>query len=282
MSDRDDLAAGLRDLRARRGVSTTRLAEMLGKSQSLVSKSERGATAPSPQVVEQWCQACGATVEETRELVVIAERIAGQTTEWRRETAPGRVRLQHDIQRLEAAATVNREFSHDVINGLAQTPAYAEAMFRLGMHIVRDDGADLADLVQARTSRAAVLDDPGKTFYLLTTETALRRRLVSPEQMTEQIHHLIDLAQRPNITMGVIPFAGPEAVHTQHAFAIIGDPQADAESLVLAQTVTRGLRLRDPEEVADYVTHFNELRQGAIEDEVLIPWLLEIVANTTS
>lgn len=279
MSDREDLAAGLRDLRAGRELSTTALARLIGRSQSLVSKAERGRNAPSPEVVAEWCRVTGATTKHTEELVAIARRIADETIEWRREVAPGRVRLQRDIQRLEAAATINREFSDDVVPGLAQTPAYIAAMFKLAIHTVRDDDAALTDLIQARADRATVLDDQNKTFYLLMTETALRRTLVSPEEMAEQVQHLIDLARRPNVTVGVIPFAGPEAVHTHHAFAVIGDPETDAESLVLAQTVTRGLRIRDPEEVVDYVTHFNELRQGALEGDALISWLLEIIAQ---
>jgi hypothetical protein len=59
--------------------------------------------------------------------------------------------MQQDIQRFEVAASVVRVFSPDVVVGLAQTPAYAEAMFRLG----RDVGLteDVEKVVATRLAR---------------------------------------------------------------------------------------------------------------------------------
>ncbi|MGH4017204.1 MAG: Scr1 family TA system antitoxin-like transcriptional regulator [Pseudonocardiaceae bacterium] len=93
---------------------------------------------------------------------------------WRRELAPGRRRMQQDIQRFEAAASVVRVFSPDMVVGLAQTPAYAEAMFRLG----RDVGLaeDIQAVVAARLARQSILDDERKKFTLVMGETAVRRR----------------------------------------------------------------------------------------------------------
>src|SRR2546423_756474 len=127
--DRQRLAAALRDLRQAAGLSTTQLAELLGWSQSKVSKTELGRTRPAPDDVVRWSHVTGASAAVRAELVRIASDAAEEATDWRRELAPGRRRKQEEIQQLEAAASVIRVFSPDVIVGLAQTPAYAEAIF---------------------------------------------------------------------------------------------------------------------------------------------------------
>lgn len=277
--ERQRLASALRDLRMAAGLSTTKLAERLGWSQSKVSKTELGRTVPPPADVAAWAVATGASTPLREELVALASTAEQQTAEWRRELAPGRQRLQRDIQRLEAAASVLRVFSHDVIPGLAQTAAYAAAMFRLGRRLGPDDEVP-AEVVTARLDRQAVLDDTTKTFFLLMSETALRRRLVPAGQMAEQLQRLVDLQERPNVTVSVIPFDADEVVHQYHGFAILGDAQRGEECLVLAETVTRGLRVRAADEVADYLTHFDQLREAALEGAALRAWLVEIIANT--
>lgn len=279
--ERQRLAAALRGLRSDAGLSTTKLAERLGWSQSKVSKTELGRTAPPPADVAAWAVATGATSELREELVALAAVAEQQTTEWRRELAPGRVRLQRDIERLEAAASCIRVFSHDVIPGLAQTAAYAAAMFQLGRRL-GPDGEVPADVVEARIARQAVLDDTAKTFHLVMSETAVRRRLIASDRMVEQLHHLLNLQERPNVTIAVIPFNAREVVHQYHGFAILGDPRGGDQALVLAETLTRGLRIRAADEVADYLTHFDQLRETALEGQALHTWLLEIIAQTTS
>jgi hypothetical protein len=246
-----------------------------------VSKTELGRTAPPPADVAAWAVTTGATSELREELVTLAAAAEQQTTEWRRELAPGRVRLQRDIERLEAAASCIRVFSHDVIPGLGQTAAYAAAMFQLGRQLGSDDEVP-ADVVDARIARQAVLDDTTKTFHLVMSETAVRRRMIASDRMEEQLRHLLDLQERPNVTLGVIPFNAQEVVHQYHGFAILGDPGKGDQALVLAETLTRGLRIRVADEVNDYLTHFEQLREPALEGQALHAWLLEIIAQTPS
>ncbi|KQC35720.1 helix-turn-helix transcriptional regulator [Frankia sp. ACN1ag] len=266
--DRQELAAGLRALRLDAGISTTVLAVTLGWSQSKVSKTELGRTTPAPADVEAWCAATQATADIRGDLMRRAEQAAHQAVEWRRELAPGRRRKQEEIARLEAGASVIRVFSPDIVVGLAQIRPYAEAVFRLGRPISTAEEPD-ETAVDARLARQAVLADPRKQFQLLMGETALHRQLVPPRVLRHQLEHLLQLASQANVVVGVIPFAGPERVHQYHGFAVLGEPGVDDEALVLAETVTRGVTVRSTEEVAEYVTHFDGLRQGALEGEQL-------------
>lgn len=272
--DRYRAAAVLRGLRTNAGLSTTQLADQLSWSQSKVSKTELGRTTPSPEDVDAWARATGGSSATREELRVLAERAATRLTAWRRELSPGRRRMQQDIERFEVTASVVRVFSPDVVVGLAQTPAYVAAMFRLG----RDVGLveDAEKVIAARLARQAVLDDERKKFLLVMGETALWRRLISPEQMSTQIQQLRQLATRPNVDLAVIRFVGEEHTHQYHGFAVLGDPDADDEALVLAETVTRGLTIRGTDEVQQYIQHFNALRAGAVDGGELDRFLQEV------
>jgi len=191
---------------------------------------------------------------------------------------PGRQETQAEIQRLEAAASVQWVFAPALVVGLAQTAAYAEAVFRMGRKLGAPD-EPLADVVAARLARQAVLDDAGKTFHFVMGEAALRRALVRPEAMRIQVERIIELVERENISIGVIPFAANEVAHHYHGFAVLGDPEVDDESRAVVPTLTKRLTIWDPAEIAEYVAHFEALRSAALEGAELLRILRGVVAE---
>lgn len=278
---RSELAARLRALREPEGqkpVMTTRaLAQALGWTQSKVSRVGRGATLAKPDEVDAWAEALGAPDDVRRELVSIAEQAAIRLTEWRREVAAGRRRVQAEIGAMQSTASVVREFSDDVLPGLVQQRDYARIMFLLGQHEPLGD-EDVDSIVDVRLANQDVLDDPGKKFLLLCTETAFHRSLLPRDVMLDQVQHVLAVAQRANVEFGVVPFAAREKEQTYHAFAVIGDPKRDSGAIVLAETVTRGLTIRDPDEVAGYIDHYDRLAEVAVTGDDLPDYLARVVA----
>jgi transcriptional regulator with XRE-family HTH domain len=277
---RHEIATALRGLREDANLSQPALAARLEWSQSRVSRIERGATLPTSGDVDQWAQHTDASPDTRRHLMTLAEQSRVELTEWRRELAPGRRRKQQEIARLEEGASVIRMFGADVVPGLAQTRAYARRMFLLGRPDVTDDPDDLDAVLDARMARQAVLDS-GKHIKLLMSEVALRRQLVPGLVHREQIGRLVGLSTRQGVRVGVIPFAADEQVHQYHGYAILGDPDTDDGAVVLAETLTRGLTVRDPGEVALYVDHYERLDSTALHGDELQAFLLEVVAHVT-
>jgi transcriptional regulator with XRE-family HTH domain len=262
---RDRLAAALRALRREFGLSTTVLASNLGWSQAKVSRTELGQTRPKPLDVDKWARATGADDAQRRELVELAEQALHQFTELRRERAPGRQRVQQDLQRLETAASEIRVFAPSLVVGLAQTRTYAEAVFRRGEPPLPQ--SEIGAVVDARLARQKILADRGKTFYLLMGEAALRRKFLEAPDMRIQLTRLIELSSKRNVSVGVIPFDADERVHQYHGFEIIGAPHADQEAMVSAVNLTRTINVRSADEIDLYLSHFDALREGAAEDE---------------
>lgn len=277
---RGDLAARLRGLRLDAGLSTTALADRLGWSQSRVSRVERGATLATAEDVDAWTDATGADPDTRRQLAELADLAHVRLVDWKREMAPGRRRKQQEIGEHEAQASVVREFSGEVIPGLAQTRATAAAMFRLGMDTTGDarvDAEDLDAILDARMERQALLDTlpaTGKRVELIMSETALWLRRTSKSEHRAQLAHLIEVSRLPGVRLAVIPFdpgrvpgAPGETAHQYHAYTVFGDPDADVSALVLVETVTRGLRIRAAADIAEYVGHFRRLDAAALHDD---------------
>jgi hypothetical protein len=247
-------------------------------SQSKISKTERGRTLPGPDDVAAWARVTGAESHVRDELVAIAEQAGHEATHWRRVLAPGRRRVQEDIRELEAAASVLRVFASNVVAGLAQTRPFAEAMVRLDRPPI--PAKEVGELVDARLARQDALDDSSKTFHLLMGEAALRRRLIGREDMRDQLRHLLRVSRRRNVHLGLLPFGAEERVRQSHGYAILGDPEADDRSVVLVETITRGLVIRSSDEIAEYVAHFEALRSAALEGAKFRAAVEELIATT--
>lgn len=284
--ERDELAHGLRGLRADSALSTTELARRLTSrsgrnwSQSRVSRVELGKTLPTVNDVEHWARETKANPDLRRHLMDLADRAQVQLTEWKRELAPGRRRKQQEIAEHAANSSVIRIFGADVVPGLAQNRSYAAKMFLLGRADVTDDPDDLDAVLDARMAQQSILDS-GKRIELLMSEFALHRHLISGADQQDQINKLIKLSMKPKVHIGVIPFAADEKTHQYHGYAIYGDPAVDASAVVLAETLTRGLTIRAADEVGQYIEHFKRLDSTALHGDELRAFLLEVAERTT-
>lgn len=274
--ERRRMAETLRGLRIDAGLSTTQLAKRLDWSQSKVSKTERGVTLPPPSDVKAWAVATGASVELAAELIELADLAAVEFVERRRVSAPGRRRVQEEIQRLEEAASVVRVCQPNIVVGLAQVGSYIEAMFSKGR---RTPPEHLDKAVASRLARQAALADRRRRFEFIMGEAALRHGVVRPPAMRTQLERLVELSRQPNVYLGVIRFDAKERAHQYHGYTVIGDPDLDDEAIVWITTVTRTLRIRGEAEIREYIEHFDALRAAATADEPLRAFLHELIAE---
>lgn len=259
-------------------MSTTELARVLGWSQSKVSRVERGVTLAKPDEVADWSRALHAPADLRRRLAELSERQAIELITWKQQVAPGRRKRQEEIKELEAAASTIWVCPLAVVPGLAQTARYAETIFRIGRdRAISDDEVNGA--VTARMARQEALRDRTKRFKMLFTETAVRRSLLPGVDMRQQLERLIEVARLHNVEMAMIPFATRERALSYHGFSILGDPDVDSRALVIVGTVTRTLTIRDPDEVREYIAHYDRLAEGAVFGDELVTLLREISAE---
>jgi transcriptional regulator with XRE-family HTH domain len=251
------LAAALKRLRARAGISGSELGALLGWTQARVSRSENGARRVSVTEAAAWADATRAPRDLRAELMAMAEDAAADVRSWWNVHAGGLTGRQHEIAALEASAAVIRNCQW-VIPGLLQTADYARRAVELanvsGQH-------DAAAAVAARMRRQEILYDPSRQFEYVLPEAALRLRLSDdPAVMRAQADRLLSVDSLPNVSIAVLPFGVPlPAWPTAFAlYEITGQP------VVVVETLTEELVIGDEHQVASYRDAFARMRAAAV------------------
>ncbi|MFE6691410.1 helix-turn-helix domain-containing protein [Streptomyces sp. NPDC057743] len=191
-------AEELRLLRDQKGDSLRRLAEVLGWDASLFGKMESGKTLGSPEVVEALAQHYG--VGDL--LLTLWELAVGDPKQFKEQ--------YRRYMALEAEAVSLWHYAVSAPPGLLQTAGYArEALAAGGL-----SGQALDQQIEARIGRQMLLetDDP-PPFRAILSEAVLRNSLPDARAWREQLEHLAASADRPNITIHVLPFGkGPHGL----------------------------------------------------------------------
>jgi transcriptional regulator with XRE-family HTH domain len=156
------------------------------------------------------------------------------------------------VDREQRAATL-RNWYVGVIDGLLQTEDYARAIQEVTPGVTDEQ---VSARVAARMNRQRLLtrDNPPTAWFLLD-ESALRRRVGSPEIMTAQAAQLTALAGLPNVTLQVVPAV---------AHAGLAGGFALTESAAYVETAVAGQVFEDAEIYAGLLTRFDTLRNEAL------------------
>ncbi|MFF7688341.1 Scr1 family TA system antitoxin-like transcriptional regulator [Streptomyces syringium] len=249
-----DLAAMLKALRKRAGLSGDRLAGRCNMSQSKVSRIENGKVRPSLVDVEQILKALDASPEVVAEVAALA-RIAN--TEWRNLRDLRRKGLgtrQAELKALEASSTDLRYFLLSMVTGLLATPEYVRAS-------LAHSPADTSKAVAGKLERQTVLYDTSKKFSFLLTEQAVRWPVVGALALAEQMDRLSSLTYLPNVRIGVIPIGTPTPTTPLNTFTIYDT------SLITVETTTGSLVLRDSRDIRNYLASFAGFERCALFGE---------------
>jgi transcriptional regulator with XRE-family HTH domain len=200
----DGLSTRLRSLRINAGLTGQQLAEAFGTHSAKVSRIEHGRQLATPSDIRIWTEACGAN-HELDDLLDLLTQSQAVELSWRNRLQAGMAGSQREHNRIVEQASLVQNLSMLWIPGLLQTGDYARAIlsFFRQLHDVATD--DVEDAVQARLHRQRLLDKPGRDFEIVMWEPVLRSQPVSPAVMIPQIERIIDVAERPNVRLGVIP-----------------------------------------------------------------------------
>ncbi|MFI0087211.1 helix-turn-helix domain-containing protein [Streptomyces bobili] len=189
---RQRFAEELRTLRSGSGTSLRALGERLGWDWSLFGKMEKGETLGSPEVV----QALDIHYGTPGLLLALWELAAGDHTQFRER--------YRRYMALEAEAVSLWHFAVSVLPGLLQTPGYAREVLAAGGL----KGKELEQQVEARMGRRGLLEgEDAPPFRTILSEAVLRTPLRDVGEWRGQLEYVAEVAERPNVTMQVLPLS---------------------------------------------------------------------------
>jgi transcriptional regulator with XRE-family HTH domain len=245
------LGAQLRRLREARRITLEDAGKVIRASHSKISRLETGRVGFKDRDISDLLTFYGVTDEEEREALRALARRAN-TPGWWHDYSDVLPSWFEAYVGLEEVATQVRAYEVQFVPGLLQTEDYARAVTLLG----HDDApaSENERRVRLRMARQAVLDkqDP-PNVWAVVDEAVLQRPVGSPAVMRGQLKHLITMAERPHVTIQVMPFQAGGHSAAGGPFSILRFAEPDLPDVVYLEQLTSALYLDKPEVVDSYL-----------------------------
>jgi transcriptional regulator with XRE-family HTH domain len=268
-----ELGALLKSARVRAGKTQRVLAAEAGfPAHSRISGFEKGLLLPKTGELERLLNALGLDDSDER------ERILGLATQ--AAEGPGQLRVgpafinetlvqvlhnERNAWRITVAGPL-------LIPGLLQTTDVARAVI--------GDSIEAQPKVALRAGRRDILTrrDPVELRALIDSE-ALLRPIVPPAQLADQLRHIMDMAQRSNITVQIVMSTTP-GYHPMLSGQFELIEFRAANPVVFMDTVEASVELWEPERVAVFQEAADYLcKEVAMSPEESLRLMAEIVSG---
>jgi transcriptional regulator with XRE-family HTH domain len=262
------LAAELRGIRESMGKSGDAVAAALKWSPSKISRYERAKTGLQPREVERLLDYYEITGPRRELLLALAEDASQKG--WWEQFADA---LSPDYQEfigLEHEASTIAIWHVDVVTGLLQTEAYARHIISSYSKVEPIAPGMIERLVKVRMQRQRVLSRAEQVqLEVVLDESVLKRRVGNDMVMYEQLQRLIREADRPNLTMRILPLNAQHTVFGE-SFVIFGfGPDSDAmlQDVVSAEHLRNGVSLQGERETYLHRIAFGMLADASLDAE---------------
>src|SRR5271170_3756183 len=199
------LGAQLRRLREERGITLEDAGSVIRASGSKMSRLETGRVGFKDRDIADLLSFYEVTDEQQRGALRELARNASAHGWWHDYSDVLPAWFEAYVG-LEEAATSSRAYEIQFVPGLLQTEDYARAVTLLGHEGAPPD--EIEQRVALRMARQALLTGPQPAhLWAVLDEAVLRRPAGRPGVMRRQLQHILRAADRPNVTIQVIPFA---------------------------------------------------------------------------
>jgi transcriptional regulator with XRE-family HTH domain len=263
------LAAELRRLRERAGMTGDQVAARVGWSASKLSRIENAHTVPPDADIGELLALYDVEGHYADELLALAQEAAGKG--WWETFSPT---LQPDYAVLigmEAEAQSALSWEPLIVPGLLQTEDYAREVSN--GYLERIDPVPPSETrrrVEARLARQQVLtrSDPLRLSVVLD-QSVLYRRFGNRDVMSSQIERLLALSERANISLRILPLDGRHPIGTG-AFVLLQFGEVHDvthQDVVYLEHLTGGRYVEEETEVFRYRRSFDRLSDLALDEQ---------------
>jgi len=243
------LGAYLRRLREAKRISLEAAGEVIRASHSKISRLETGRVGFKDRDIVDLLSYYGVTDEKERE-TVRALAIRANSPGWWHDYADVLPNWFDSYVGLEEAASQIRAYQVQFVPGLLQTEDYARAVIMLGY----SNPKEINRRVKLRMARQAVLTKPDPpSLRVVLDEALLMRPIGGPRAMQAQLRHLIEMSQRPNVTIQVIPFKAGGHAAAGGPFSVLRFAENELPDVVYLEQLTSAQYLDKPDVVERYL-----------------------------
>jgi transcriptional regulator with XRE-family HTH domain len=259
------LAAELRRLRERTGLTGEEVAERLGWSGSKISRIELHRIGIKQSDLYRLLDLYGVDEPHRSELQALA-RESVQKTRLERVAASFSPRYATYLK-TEAEAQSVWNWEPQVVPGLLQTPSYARAVMRVGQAMFPAPPGEADRRIEARFLRQQLLTrDPPLELSVVIDESVLHRRFGDTSVMRGQLERLVEASELPNVDVRVLRL-DCETPLTTGAFSYMKFPQVHEvpmHDIVSVEHLEGSYYLEEEEQTYSYLVAFEYAQKRAL------------------
>lgn len=256
------VGAELRRLREAAGVTTAQAAELLSCSPAKISRIENGIVRVRVVDLRLLLDRYGDQDPEHRAYL---ERLARDSNKrgWWQDYGDTIPPYYADFIGLETDASYIKTWEPTIVPGLLQTPEYARAVMLANPAMISPDKLD--NLISIRQARQARLED-GTDVRLdaVIWEAAVVTTIGGDEVQRGQLARLLELMNRPNISVQVLPLEAGDKANMSGSFVMFSFGSERSVSTVFVETLTSSQYLEGDQELRGYTLVFDALRSAAL------------------
>jgi transcriptional regulator with XRE-family HTH domain len=272
------LGSQLRRLRETANVTPEQAGYEIRASRSKISRMETGRVGFKPRDVADLLTLYGVTDNEERSRFLYLVERSSRPDWW---TKYGDVLPDwfENYLGLESASSTIRTFEIQFVHGLFQTDDYARAVTLLGHQAANP--TEIERRVGLRVKRQDLLTraNPPRIWSVMD-EAVLRRPFGGPAVMRAQLHHLIEVAKMPQVTLQVVPFARGGHAGASGSFAVLRFEEQFLPDVVYIEQLTGAVYMEQRSDVEHYLEVMDQLSGEALTPTATARFIEQVASET--
>lgn len=260
------IGAQLRDMRNGKGLDAKDVAQEMDCSEAKITRIETAKSPLYPRDVRDLLELYDAPREQRDEIMGLLRD--SDKLGWFDQYDGLLPKKYKALIEYENEASQQGEYQISVPPGLCQIEPYAREIIRKPLH-----GATRADIevrVEVRMKRQEILTRSSSPIRLraVVDEGALHRQVGGPKVMEQQLRHLREVCDLPNVTLQVHPFtAGATACQGGQFMLLDFPPEANMNRICYLENGAGDIYLERSEQVERFSVTFDELCADALSTD---------------
>ncbi|GGP31954.1 transcriptional regulator [Streptomyces variabilis] len=246
------------------GLSQDQAARSVGFSGAKLSRIEsgKGRRPPTETDVRALLELYGTDDYEASVLLKLLQR-AGEPVWWQRYDKRLMPEWFDRLVGLQEAAATIRTFEIQYVPGLLQTADYTRAVVERGLP--NAPAGEVQRRVELRMRRAQLLlREDAPQLWAVIDESVLLRVLGDRTVMRDQLDHLAKMAQRPNVTLQIVPLNVTNASAPAIPVTYLRFGGLDLPDVVYLEHIRSANFLEDRDETEEYRIVLDRLADEAL------------------
>jgi transcriptional regulator with XRE-family HTH domain len=267
------LGAELKRCREAAGLTQENVSRHFEWHAAKVTRIETARVAVTARDVKDLLTLYGVEDDAYREALMTLARMSRERTWWtdyRDIMRPG------NFVGLEAEASSMRVWEPVVLPGLLQTEAYVRALMRTGRSSDPPESIDRRVALRVKRQERLTGSNP-LSLSAIIDESVIRRVVGGPRVMGDQLRHLIDAAQLPNVTLQILLFDVGEHLFLSGPAALLEFRETTHLDVVYLEGLAGDYYEEQPSEVARYREEFERLSAMALDRRMSIKMIEKLL-----